>query len=923
MTEFAKEILPVNIEDELKQSYLDYAMSVIVGRALPDVRDGLKPVHRRVLFAMHELGNDWNKAYKKSARVVGDVIGKYHPHGDSAVYDTIVRMAQTFSLRYMLVDGQGNFGSIDGDNAAAMRYTEVRMTRLAHELLADLDKETVDWVPNYDGTEQIPAVMPTKLPNLLINGSAGIAVGMATNIPPHNLTEVVNACLAYLDNESITIDGLMEHIQGPDFPTAAIINGRAGIIEAYRTGRGRIYMRARHNIETDPKTGRQTIIFTEIPYQVNKARVIEKIAELVKEKKIEGIAPDGLRDESDKDGMRIVIELKRGEVAEVIVNNLFALTQLQNVFGINMVALADGQPKLMNLKDIIEAFVRHRRAVVTRRTIFELRKARERGHILEGLAVALANIDPVIDLIKTSPSPADAKDRLILAAWEPGSVVAMLERAGDQNASRPDGLPMQFGLVEGKYHLSPEQAQAILDLRLNRLTGLEQDKLVAEYQEILGRIRELMLILADPERLIQVIREELAQARDQYGDKRRTEIIASRLDLTLEDLITEEQVVLTISHTGYAKTQPLADYRAQRRGGRGKSATAIKDEDYIEHLLVASTHATVLCFTSAGKVYWLKVYELPVGGRGSKGKPIVNILPLAAGERLTALLPVDLEALAAQAPDEDEDLEESAVDVLPETDESENGESEDIDDGQDEPTGSYIFMATANGTVKKTPLVQFSRPRSNGLIALRLEEGDTLIAAAVTNGACEIMLFSDGGKVIRFKEKQVRIMGRNARGVRGMRLPAGQHLISMIVPETDAQILTASENGFGKRTPLPEFPRRGRGGQGVIAIQSSERNGALVAAVQVCDEDELMLISDQGTLVRTRVAEVSVRSRNTQGVTLIKLAEDEHLVGLVRLQDVGEDEFTEEEGAVPPALADDAIPGEASAAGDSTPADNE
>ena len=888
MTEFAKEILPVNIEDELRQSYLDYAMSVIVGRALPDVRDGLKPVHRRVLFAMHELGNDWNKAYKKSARVVGDVIGKYHPHGDTAVYDTIVRMAQPFSLRYMLVDGQGNFGSIDGDNAAAMRYTEVRMTRLAHELLADLDKETVDWVPNYDGSEMIPAVMPTKVPNLLINGSSGIAVGMATNIPPHNLTEVVNACLAFIDDESITIDGLMEYIQGPDFPTAAIINGRAGIIEAYRTGRGRIYMRARHEIETDAKTGRQTIIFTEIPYQLNKARVIEKIAELVKEKKLEGISE--LRDESDKDGMRIVIELKRGEVAEVVVNNLFAQTQLQSVFGINMVALADGQPKLLNLKDMIEAFVRHRREVVTRRTVYELRKARERGHILEGLAVALANIDPVIELIKTSPSPSEAKDRLMLTSWEPGAVVAMLERAGDKNACRPDALPEQFGFVNGKYVLSSEQAQAILDLRLNRLTGLEQDKLLAEYQELLEKIKELGLILADPERLLTVIRDELTAIRDQYGDKRRTEIIGSKLDLTLEDLITEEQVVLTISHAGYAKTQPLADYRAQRRGGRGKSATAMKDDDYIEHLLVASTHDTVLCFTSNGKVYWLKAYELPSGGRGSKGKPIVNVLPLAEGERVTALLPVDLKALAEQAPEDDDDLDDAVIDVLPEADDGDAVEGDDADDGQDEPTGAYIFMATASGTVKKTPLVQFSRPRSNGLIALRLDDGDTLIAAAVTNGACEVMLFSDGGKVIRFKEKNVRTMGRTARGVRGMRLPEGQHLISMIIPETGAQILTASENGYGKRTGLVEFPRRGRGGQGVIAIQTSERNGALVAAVQVMDGDELMLISDQGTLVRTRVDEVSVLSRNTQGVTLIKLATDEHLVGVVRLQDVGGDD---------------------------------
>jgi DNA gyrase subunit A len=875
MTEFSNEILPVNIEDELRQSYLDYAMSVIVGRALPDVRDGLKPVHRRVLFAMHELGNDWNKAYKKSARVVGDVIGKYHPHGDSAVYDTIVRMAQPFSLRYMLVDGQGNFGSIDGDNAAAMRYTEVRMTKLAHELLADLDKETVDWVPNYDGSELIPAVMPTKVPNLLINGSSGIAVGMATNIPPHNLTEVVNACLAYIENNEIDIDGLMEHIQGPDFPTAAIINGRAGIVEAYRTGRGRIYMRARHNIETDAKTGRQTIIFTEIPYQVNKARVIEKIAELVKEKKIEGIAPDGLRDESDKDGMRIVIELKRGEVAEVIVNNLFALTQLQSVFGINMVALADGQPKLMNLKDTIEAFVRHRRAVVTRRTVFELRKARERGHILEGLAVALANIDPVINLIKTSPSPAEAKDRLMLQAWAPGAVVAMLERAGDQNACRPDGLAMQFGLNEGKYHLSGEQAQAILDLRLNRLTGLEQDKLVGEYQEILGRIRELALILADPERLLQVIRDELAEIRDQFGDARRTEIISSKLDLTLEDLITEENVVVTISHAGYAKYQPVSDYRAQRRGGRGKSATAVKDEDYIEHLLVASTHDTVLCFTSAGKVYWLKVYELPQAGRASKGKPIVNVLNLGENERVTTLLPI-----IRQRPGEEPEVEEVV--------EQEEGEASQI-----EPQGPYVFMATGDGTVKKVKLAAFSRPRSNGLIAIDLSGDDVLVGAAVTDGSQDIMLFTNEGKAVRFKESDVRCMGRNAMGVRGIRLPDSKNcrVVSLIVADPSAQVLTASQNGFGKRTALEEFPAHNRGGQGVIAIQTSERNGELVGAVQVHDSDELMLISDQGTLVRTRVSEVSILSRNTQGVTLIKLAEDEHLVGIVRLDDIGGDEL--------------------------------
>ncbi len=847
MTDVAKEILPVNIEDELRQSYLDYAMSVIVGRALPDVRDGLKPVHRRVLFAMHELGNDWNKAYKKSARVVGDVIGKYHPHGDTAVYDTIVRMAQPFSLRYMLVDGQGNFGSVDGDNAAAMRYTEVRMTRLAHELLADLDKETTDWVPNYDGTEMIPAVMPTKVPNLLINGSSGIAVGMATNIPPHNMTEVINAVLALIDNPDIDIDGLMEHITGPDFPTAAIINGRAGIVEAYRTGRGRIYIRARHHIETDAKTGRQSIIFTEIPYQLNKARVIEKIAELVKEKKLEGISE--LRDESDKDGMRIVIELKRGEMAEVVVNNLFAQTQLQGVFGINMVAIDEGQPKILNLKQILEAFVRHRREVVTRRTVYELRKARERGHILEGLAVALANIDPVIALIKQSPSPADAKERLMAESWLPGAVEGMLERAGDVNACRPEGLSLAYGFQSGRYKLSAEQAQAILDLRLNRLTGLEQDKLVAEYGEILDRVRALMLILAEPERLLNVIRGELQEMLALYGDKRRTEIIASRLDLTLEDLINEEDVVLTISHTGYAKTQPVSDYRAQRRGGRGKSATAIKDEDYIEHLLVASTHDTVLCFTSAGKVYWLKVYELPQAGRGSKGKPIVNVLPLAPNERVTTILPL-----------------------------------------REYPEGHFVFMATGDGTVKKVEAQAFSRQRTAGLIAIDLVGDDVLVGAAITDGNKDIMLFSNEGKAVRFHESDVRCMGRTAMGVRGIRLAADARVVSLIVADPEAQVLTASANGFGKRSDVSEFPVHGRGGQGVIAMQMSDRNGKLIGAVQVTDSDELMLISDQGTLVRTRVAEVSVLSRNTQGVTLIKLGKDEQLVGIVRLDEVEEDE---------------------------------
>jgi DNA gyrase subunit A len=896
MGELAKEILPVNIEDELKQSYLDYAMSVIVGRALPDARDGLKPVHRRVLFAMSELGNDWNKAYKKSARVVGDVIGKYHPHGDTAVYDTIVRMAQPFSLRYLLVDGQGNFGSVDGDNAAAMRYTEVRMTKLAHELLADLQKETVDWVPNYDGTEQIPAVMPTKIPNLLVNGSSGIAVGMATNIPPHNLTEVINGCLALIDNPELTVDDLMQHIPGPDFPTAGIINGRAGIIEAYRTGRGRIYVRARTHIEDIDKVGgREQIVITELPYQLNKARLIEKIAELVKEKKLEGITE--LRDESDKDGMRVVIELRRGEVPEVILNNLFAQTQMQSVFGINVVALIDGQPKILNLKDMLEAFIRHRREVVTRRTVFELRKARERGHILEGQAVALSNIDPVIELIKTSPTPADAKERLIGTPWESSAVEAMVERAG-ADSCRPEGLDPQFGLREGKYFLSPEQAQAILDLRLHRLTGLEHEKLLTEYQEILTQIGELIRILTSPVRLLEVIREELEGVKAEFGDKRRTEIVASRVDLTIADLITEEERVVTISHGGYAKSQPLASYQAQRRGGRGKSATGVKDEDYIEHLLVANSHATLLLFSSKGKVYWLRTFEIPEASRTARGRPLVNLLPLDEGERITAMLQIDLEALQQSAgSDEELDDVDGAV-IEGEVVEAEAAEDADADivdgDEQDEPTGTYIFMATAFGTVKKTPLVQFSRPRSSGLIALKLEEGDTLIAAAITDGAKEVMLFSDGGKVIRFKEKHVRTMGRTARGVRGMRLPEGQRIISMLIPETGAQILSASERGYGKRTPMDEYPRRGRGGQGVIAMVSNERNGKLVGAIQVQDGEEIMLISDQGTLVRTRVSEVSSLGRNTQGVTLIKLAKDETLVGLERVQEPSVEEELEE-----------------------------
>ncbi len=845
MGDLAKEILPVNIEDELKQSYMDYAMSVIVGRALPDVRDGLKPVHRRVLHAMNVLGNDWNKAYKKSARVVGDVIGKYHPHGDSAVYDTIVRMAQPFSLRYMLVDGQGNFGSVDGDSAAAMRYTEVRMAKIAHEMLADIDKETVDFVDNYDGTEQIPVVLPTRVPALLVNGSSGIAVGMATNIPPHNLTEVISGCLALMENPEIDVDGLMEHITGPDFPTAGIINGRDGIVEAYRTGRGRIYMRAKHHFEMDDKSGKESIIVTEIPYMVNKARLIEKIADLVKEKKIEGITE--LRDESDKDGMRIVIELRRNEVPEVVLNNLFAQTQLQSVFGINAVALVDGQPKLLNLKDMLEAFVRHRREVVTRRTIFELRKARERGHILEGLAVALANIDPVIAAIKASPSAAEAKEKLISTAWQPGDVLDMLERAG-ADACRPDDLPVEFGFRDGSYYLSPAQAQAILDMRLQKLTGLENEKLIDEYKQKIAEIAEYLDILGDPDRLMQVIRDELESIRAEYGDDRRTEIMASRRDLTLADLIAEEDMVVTLSHGGYAKIQPITDYQAQRRGGRGKSAASIKDEDFIEHLLVANSHDTILCFTNRGKVYWLKVYDIPQASRQSRGRPIVNLLPLEGDERITTLLPVN----------------EYKAD-------------------------HYIFMATSKGTVKKTDLTAFSRQRSSGLIALELDDGDTLMGAAITDGTKDVMLMSDGGKAVRFAEENVRAMGRTARGVRGIKLLDDQRVISLIIPEEGGTILTASEKGFGKRTAITEFPTKGRGTQGVIGMVVNERNGSLVGAVQVHEGNEIMLISDQGTLVRTRVDEVSILGRNTQGVTLIKVAEDERLVGVASILDAGDD----------------------------------
>lgn len=842
MSDIAREITPVNIEEELKSSYLDYAMSVIVGRALPDVRDGLKPVHRRVLFAMNVLGNDWNKPYKKSARVVGDVIGKYHPHGDSAVYETIVRLAQPFSMRYMLVDGQGNFGSVDGDSAAAMRYTEVRMAKIAHELLADLEKETVDFVPNYDGTENIPAVMPTRIPNLLVNGSSGIAVGMATNIPPHNLGEVIDGCLAYVDNEDITIEELMEYITGPDFPTAAIINGRRGILDAYRTGRGKIYIRAQADIETDEKTGRETIIVTEIPYQVNKARLIEKIAELVKDKRIEGIS--GLRDESDKDGMRIVVEIKRDAVGEVVLNHLFSQTQMQVSFGINMVALHQGQPKLLNLKEIIAAFIRHRREVVTRRTIFELRKARDRAHILEALAVALANIDPVIELIRQAPTPAEAKAALITQPWDLGSVSAMLERAGDRNVARPEWLEPQFGVHDGKYYLTEQQAQAILDLRLQKLTGLEHEKLLDEYRELLLQIAELLHILRSPERLMDVIREELTAIKTQYNDPRRTEITENTADINIEDLINEENVVVTLSHQGYVKYQPLTDYEAQRRGGKGKSAARIKEEDFIDRLLVANTHDTILCFSSRGRLYWMKVYQLPEASRGARGRPIINLLPLEQDERITAILPV-------------REYEE----------------------------GKFVFMATASGTVKKTPLQDFSRPRSAGIIAVNLNDGDELIGVDLTDGSNEAMLFSADGKVVRFAEECVRPMGRTATGVRGMKLVDDDKVVSLIIPRGEGDILTVTENGYGKRTVQSEYPTKNRATQGVISIKVSERNGKVVGAIQVEETDQIMMITNAGTLVRTRVSEVSIVGRNTQGVTLIRTTEDELVVGLQRVED--------------------------------------
>ena len=845
-----EEISPINIEDELKQSYLDYAMSVIVGRALPDVRDGLKPVHRRVLFAMNVLNNAYNRPYMKSARIVGDVIGKYHPHGDTAAYDTIVRMAQSFSMRYPLVDGQGNFGSLDGDRAAAMRYTEIRMQKISHELLADLDKETVEFVDNYDGTLQMPEVLPARLPNLLINGSSGIAVGMATNIPPHNLTEVINGCLALIGNPELSVDELMEFIPGPDFPTMGIINGRGGIVQAYRTGRGRIQMRSRCEIVADEKTGKETIIIQEIPYQVNRARLIEKIAELVRDKKIEGITE--LRDESSTD-TRIVIELRRGEVGEVTLNNLYAQTQLQTVFGINIVALVEGEPKVLNLKDVLEQFVLHRREVVTRRTVYLLRRARTRGHVLEGLAVALSNIDPVIELIKGSDNSTEAREKLVAQQWQSENVIQMLEKAG-ANAAKPDELDEAYGLKEdGSYFLSPEQAQAILEMRLNRLTGLEQGRLLDEYKEIIGNISELLEILASQGRLMEIIREELVEIRDEYGDERQTEIIETMEDLTMEDMIPEQDMVVTLSHGGYAKTQPLDTYRAQRRGGRGKTASTVKDEDYIEHLMVANTHDTILCFTNQGKVFWLRVFQIPPASRTARGRPVINILPLDKGEKITAMLPVD-----------------------------QYTENE------------FIFMVTLNGTVKKTPLMDFARQRSTGLIAIELEEGNTLVSAAITDGTRDVMLFGSGGKVIRFKESDVRAMGRTARGVRGIKLKAGQKVISLLIPDQDGLVLIASHKGYGKQSKIEEFSVIGRGGQGVIGMKTSERNGDVVGAVQVFPGDEAILISDKGTLVRIPTDQVSIQGRNTQGVRLINLTRDEHLVGMAAVDEPEGAEFDDD-----------------------------
>ena len=840
-----REILPVNIEDELKQSYLDYAMSVIVGRALPDVRDGLKPVHKRVLYAMQELNNVHNRPYMKSARVVGEVMGKYHPHGDSAIYETIARMAQEFSMRYTLIDGQGNFGSVDGDPPAAMRYTEVRMERLASEMLADLDKDAVDFVPNYDDTLSMPEVLPTRVPNLLLNGSAGIAVGLATNIPPHNLRETIDACLALLDDPAATVDALMEHVLGPDFPTAGIINGRAGIVQAYRTGRGRIHVRARAAVQSDG-AGKDTIVVTEIPYQLNKSRLIEKIAELVRDKKIEGITE--LRDESDKDGLRIVMELRRNEPGEVVLNNLYAQTQLQSVFGINCVALVDGQPRLLNLKQMLEEFVKHRREVVYRRTAFLVARARRRGHLLEGQAVALQNAETVVDLIRASRTPADAREALMAQPFASDAVAELMARAGS-DACRPAGLGAEFGFVDGRYRLSAEQAQAILDMQLQRLTGLQKDKLMEDYGEVLDEIKALEEILDSPERLTGVIRDELNDIRERYGDDRRTEIQSSHQDLSAEDLITEEDMVVTVSHQGYAKTQPLTVYQAQRRGGRGKTATGVKDEDFVEHLLTANSHDTLLCFSNKGKVYWLRVFQIPQGSRGAKGRPLVNMLPLEGDERVTALLPL-----------------------------------------RDVPDDAFVFMATANGTVKKTPVERFARRRLSGLIALELAPGNHLVGVAITDGRSDILLVASSGKAARFKESDVRAMGRTARGVRGMRLRPGQAVIALIIPEPAGFVLTASTNGYGKRTAVSAFPVKGRGAQGVIAQRGGERNGPLVGAAQVFAGDEIMLISDQGTLVRTAADEVSVLSRNTQGVKLIALRDAEQLVGLERIVEKDNDD---------------------------------
>ena len=854
MTTFAKETLPISLEEEMRHSYLDYAMSVIVGRALPDARDGLKPVHRRVLYAMHELSNDWNKPYKKSARIVGDVIGKYHPHGDSAVYDTIVRMAQDFSLRYMLVDGQGNFGSVDGDNAAAMRYTEIRMARIGHELLADIEKETVDFGPNYDGSEQEPLILPSRIPNLLINGSSGIAVGMATNIPPHNLTEVVDACLHLLAHPEATVDDLIEIVKAPDFPTAGLIYGLSGVHDGYRTGRGRVVMRARTHFEDLEKGNRQAIVVDELPYQVNKRTLLERIAELVNEKKIEGISE--IRDESDKSGMRVVIELKRGEMPEVVLNNLFKQTQLQDTFGMNMVALVEGKPRTLNLREMLDCFLSHRREVVTRRTIFELRKARERGHTLEGLAVALSNVDEVIALIKAAPTPADAKRELLARVWRSPLVEEMLARAAADNY-RPEGLAPEFGLSEQGYRLSDVQAQAILELRLQRLTGLEQDKIVGEYREVMELIADLLDILARPERISTIIGEELVAVKNQYGDPRRSEIVLSTSDISIEDLIAPEDMVVTLSHGGYIKRQPLADYRAQRRGGRGKVATGIKDDDFIDRLFVANTHDYMLCFSNRGRVYWLKVYEVPEGARNARGKPIVNLFPLMEGEKITAVLPV-------QGFDDDH----------------------------------YVFMATAQGTVKKTALTAFSNPRKAGIIAVGLDDGDHLVGVAITNGQCDVMLFSDAGKAVRFPESDVRPMGREARGVRGMNIEDNQRVIAMLVAKDESlAVLTATENGYGKRTPVSEYPRHGRGTKGMIAIQTTERNGKLVGACLVDTKDEVMLISSSGVLIRTRVADIRELGRATQGVTLINLDEGTYLAGIEQVVESDPDDTEDEHEA--------------------------